>query len=227
MARTGAFAQQIAVMKADLHKSVAQTMASAARQAFASAQATNRAELGRDIAPEVFVDGRKGAPLESVKPGGKIVGLFPVGAVLLEQAVDFAISEFMRIAPVGRKNDPHSGLYRASLRLLVNGVQHDASREGVVRLKETDTVSLTNLVPYSRKLEIGRTESGQPFSVQVPNGVFQAMRQTVNRRYGGLVRVGFTFEHYGAGFAVGRGRTGTKGEQRRAASYPTLHLSLK
>jgi phage gpG-like protein len=225
MARTSAFAHQIRVLKADLHKSVAQTMARAAREAFAQAQAVNRAELGRDPPSERFVDGRRGSPLESVKPGGRIVYLFAVGGESLRDAVDEAARIFAEIAPVGRPPDPHPGLYVRSLALLVNGVRRDFATEGAaIEFKETDLVSLTDLVPYARKIEIGHMK------MSVPNGVMQRVAQRLRRRFGNVLNIRFSFEHY-PGFAVGRTRTGgalrTAKEMRRASSYPTITLSVR
>lgn len=232
MARASAFALQVDVLKREIGRSHAQTMAAAARAAFADAQRQNRAELGREPAFEQIVDGRKGAALESVKPGGRIVFLFDVGAELLSDATDFAIAEFLRIAPVGKApEDEHPGLYRKSLLLLVNGARRDASKGGVVRLKQDDIVALTNLVPYARKLNM------PGFTAWVPNGVFNALRQRVAAKYGHLLNVRLSLDHY-PGFAVGRTRRGDDiskirdegrraKEQRRAASFPTLTITVK
>ena len=199
-------------------------MAQAARQAWAEAQAINRRALGHDPAFEQFVDGRRGAPLESVKRGGRIIFLFAVGGELLTRAVDDAINTFLRVAPVGRGKDKHPGLYRDSLILLVNGTQRDFLTEGaVVEFKPDDIVSLTDLQPYARRIERG-------WSFQAPNGVMEIVTQRMRAEFGGVLNIAFSWDHY-PGFAVGRTHTGgtpkTRADLRRASSYPTVTLKAK
>src|SRR5262245_31551695 len=119
MARISAFRTQVDAFKLGLQGTRTEIMVQAAKQAFDEAQRTNRAALGRDPAFDQIVDGNRGAALESVKPGGKIVYLFHVGAATLNAAIDEAVSVFLSIAPVGTPpRDDHPGLYRGSLVLL-------------------------------------------------------------------------------------------------------------
>lgn len=220
-----AFARQVDAFKLGLKGSRAEIMEAAARQEFARAQAQNRAELGYEPPFEQFVDGRKDAPLKSVRPGGTIVFLFGVGAALLTKATDEAIAEFLRTAPVGRPpKDPHPGLYKNSLALLVNGAQRDAGTEGTtIQFKASDEVSLTNLQPYARRIEKG-------WSPQAPNGVIERIAALIRRRYGRILTVRFSWDSY-PGFAVGRTRRGgavkTRADFKRATAYPTIRISVK
>lgn len=225
MARGAAFAVQINAMKQGLRGSHAQVMAHVAREAFAEAQAINRRALGHEPPFEQFVDGRRNAPLESVKPGGKIVFLFAVGAELLAKAVDQAIHTFLQVAPVGgRGKDKHPGLYRDSLIMLVNGTRRDFATKGaVVELKPDDIVSLTDLQPYARRLERG-------WSFQAPNGVMEIVTARTRSEFGGVLNIAFSWDSY-PGFAVGRTRTGAAlkmpKDVKRASVYPTITIRTK
>lgn len=224
MALSKSFAVQIDAMKQGLRGSHAQVMAQVAREAFAEAQAVNRRALGHEPPFEQLVDGRRNAALESVKPGGKIVFLFAVGAELLTKAVDLAIETFLRAAPVGRGKDKHPGLYRDSLILLVNGAQRDFATEGAaIEFQPADVVSLTDLQPYARRIERG-------WSFQAPNGVMEIVAQRTRREFGGVLNIGFSWGHY-AGFAVGRTRTGGTPQKpadvKRASVYPTVTIRTK
>lgn len=190
-------------------------MERAARAAFRDAQSRNKAELGFEPPFQWFVDGRASENLRSVKRGGRIECRFDVAGGLLEKAVDLAVAEFTRLAPVGSPpEDKHPGLYRRSLLLLVNGTQRDARRSGTVRFKRGDVVSLTNLLPYARRIERG-------WSRQAPNGVMEKVMMIVRRRHGSLLRVRFSYESYArAGAVLGR-------RAKRASQYPTITISVK
>jgi len=229
MARLQAFAREVDAFTLGLEGTRVEIMARAARQEFAKAQAQNRAILGRDPPFEQFVDGHKGAALESVQPGGTIVYLFDVGAKVLADAVDYAAVVFSQLAPIGggprSPRDPHPGLYAQSLMLLVNGVERPfVPGEGPIEFQAADVVTLTSLLPYSRKIEVGHMK------MSVPNGVMQRTMQSVRSRFGGVLNLRFTFEHY-PGHLVGRTRTGgvpkTIKDVKRASSYPTIVFSVK
>lgn len=219
MARTQAFKVQVEAFKRTIQESHAAAMERAARATFRDAQTRNKAELGFEPPHQWFVDGRASDNLRGVKRGGRIECRFDVAGGLLEKAVDLAIAEFMRLAPVGSPpEDKHPGLYRRSLRMMVNGAQRDASRErsGVVRLKRGDVVTLTNLLPYARRLERG-------WSRQAPNGILEKVAMIVRRRYGSLLNVRFSW----AAYSIGGGAVAASRRSRRASQYPTITMSMR
>lgn len=214
-----AFARQIDIAKSQLlGPARRQLMVATAIAARDQALATDTAILGKAPVVTQIVDGREGAALESVKPGGTIVFLFAVGSPLLVQAFDLAIETAMRLSPV------LTGRFRDSFRLLVNGAQRDAAAEGaVIQFAPGDEISITNLQPYSRKLEKGASQ-------QAPNGVFEATAAVVRARFGGVVNVGFSYQQYagfGAGSTRGGGRPTRRADVRRSELFPTITLALK
>lgn len=213
-----AFAQQIDIAKSNLlGPARRQLMVATAVAARDQALATDTAILGHPPAVTQIVDGRQGAPLESVKPGGTIVFLFAVGAPLLAAAFDLAIETAMRLSPV------LTGRFRESFRMLINGQQRDAEAGAPVVLAEGDLVEITNLQPYARKLEKGASHAA-------PNGIFEVAATVVRARYGGVVNVEFAYERFpgfGAGSTRGGGRPSRKSDVRRSEMFPVIRLSLK
>ncbi len=142
-----------------------------------------------------IVDGREGAPLESVRPGGVIVFKFSrIGPV-----VDWIYQALMARSPV------RSGRYQHSHKLFVNGVQRDAFVERqVVDLPPGSEVVLINMQPYARKIEGTVRRQGPPrvdhlswhhrkkegklvrtggLSAQAPDGVYEIAAIEARKRF--------------------------------------------
>jgi hypothetical protein len=228
MAGISAFARSIQVVRSDIGKSIADTMAATARAAFRDAQTINARALGRE--PPFrgpIVDGREGAALETVKAGGSIAYTFAVGSTALRKAVTEAAITFRERAAVGGgRKDKHPGLYRDSLLMLVNGEQHGDPFGELAELKDSDKISLTDLQPYSRKIEI----RGAGITVKAPRGLMEIITQVLRREYTGLLNIAFSYEAY-PGFETGSNRKGgtprTKSQIHRASRFPTIRLSVK
>jgi hypothetical protein len=226
--RISAFRQSIDIAKSQLRGPARQAfMAETARAALAEAEATNRSILGHSVPFERIVDGRAGAVEESVRPGGSIAYVFDVAGEALSEAVDAAVTVYLDIAPRGTPPDPHPGLYAGSLLLLVNGQQRDASREvnatagGAIEFTGTDIVSLTNLLPYARRIEQG-------WSAQAPNGVMEVVYAALRGRYGNLLNISFRYEIYpGVGAKGPSARRGSTRTHRHDDSFPTITMSVR
>ena len=137
------------------------------------ANTINRTALGSEPKYEQFVDGRQGAPLESVKAGGMILAEWS----FLGQTLTY-VREMLREASPFR-----SGRYRDSHLLIVDGVE---IADGAAMPDEFDEAVFINSQPYSRKIERG-------LSAQAPSGVYQVVAAMGKRRFGNLARVSFTF----------------------------------
>jgi hypothetical protein len=220
MAGRTAFSRSVGLFTDKVGELRRQALIGLARRTFDAAERQNTAVLGYAPSHQTIVDGRSGAPIEAVKPGGTIVYLFDVGSASLEGAIDEAFALLAQLSPV------RSGRFQRSFRLLVNGTQQDAAVLGsTIRLAPADEVQITNLQPYARKLERG-------WSDQAPNGVFEVAAAMLKQRYGKILNIRFSYEAF-PGFEAGRTRgggalhrAGTK-ERTRAARYPTIRLSLK
>jgi hypothetical protein len=163
-----------------------QAIASFAREAFTEAAAQNRSVLGRDAPYEQFVDARRGASLESVKPDGKIVFEWE----LLEEVFAWVDEQLVKHSPVGTRPDKrpgHPGLYKASHIFVVDGQIADPATAVAFQ----DEAFFANTVPYSRKIE--GSLSRAPLSRQAPDGVYQVVAKLASQRFSNLARIKFGY----------------------------------
>lgn len=168
-----------------------------AREKLAEAQQKNRAALGIVPPHETYVDGRQGAPLESVKAdGGRIVFEFELGTEVLAWIAQALLDR----SPV------RSGAYRKGHTLFADGreISFGAILAGQAA-PPAETYTFTNPVPYTRKIEIGKTKSGRPFVLQVQNRIFERTAADAKRRFGNLAQISFTWRDVTAGGAKRRG----------------------
>ncbi|UGY23182.1 hypothetical protein HU675_0035285 [Bradyrhizobium septentrionale] len=101
----------------------------------------------------------------------------------MQDIVDFAIETLRERSPVGSVDDPHPGLYRDSHTVFLNGhVVRDVSA-----FRRGDQINISNPVPYSRKIEIGRMK------MKVEPKVYQETVLLVAARFGNRAAVKFTF----------------------------------
>ncbi len=142
-----------------LHALVAQECRDLRDQAIARGQAPK--------AYRTYVDGKRNGREENVRlDGGTVIYQFSI----LSQAAYWALSECQKRSPV------HSGNYRSSWVLMVNGVVW----QGLDAIPQDATVWIVNVTPYSRKIETGGMR------IRVPPGIVEAVRLAVMRRFSGL-----------------------------------------
>lgn len=120
------------------------------------------------------VDGVQGAPESAVKEGGVIV--YDYGR--LDQVAEFALDVLRQLSPV------RSGQYAQSHVLMINGKVVDTLTD----LKPGDRLTISNTQPYTRKIELGRK------GFRRHAHVYEKAEKLVNRRFGNIARVIFTFE---------------------------------
>lgn len=153
-----------------------------AREALEDAQEQNRQALGSVPPHETFVDGRRGAPLESVKPDGVIVFEFE----LVTETFEWVEAMLILHSP------QRSGRYAKSHVFLADGVEADPTQA-----PPAQEWAFVNRQPYSRKIERG-------LSPQAPEGVYQVVATMAQQRFGNLVKVRYTFRRLIGG---GKGKT--------------------
>ncbi len=148
-------------------------MASFAREELSKAQAANQQALGHEPPYETFVDGRRGAALESVNAdNGTILFAFE----LLDDLFEWIGEQLVLHAPV------LTGKFRNSFRFYADGAEIDpganvpAAREYV----------FLSTVPYARKLERGHSD-------QAPNGVFEVVAALAKGRFSNLANIRFSY----------------------------------
>jgi hypothetical protein len=124
-----------------------------------------------------YVDGREGAPEESVRPDGEIRYRFDPMA----EVIAFALAFLRERSPV------RTGRYRDSFYLGLDGRFVPASSFNPERMERVSEVTIGNMAPYSRKLSV-QMVGGKQIKVSVPPGIFEDAAVAVNRRFGNVVR---------------------------------------
>ncbi len=140
--------------------------------ALAGAQVVNRAVLGYAPTFRTLVDGSVGNALTAVNTnGGKISFEFEFDDV--EDVLMFIAAELPLRSP------RRSGDYIRGHILLADGVQIPM-HPPFPRAREFVFV---NTVRYARKIEMGTTESGRAFVIQVPPHVYEMTAQAASKQF--------------------------------------------
>jgi len=151
-----------------------------ASQVIEEGKAHNASVLGRVPPYTVSVDGRLGAPLESVKPNGVVF----VEYELVFEALQWIEDMLVQFSPVGKApKDRHPGLYKRSHVMIADGtaVEPDAVPPDAKR------ISFVNTQPYARKIERG-------FSSQAPDGVYQVVAKLASSKFSNVAKITFGYE---------------------------------
>lgn len=179
-------------------KARSKALADFARVELTEAQRINFKALGHLPGHTTRVDGRSEAPLDSVKPEGRIDFEFEVLAGLFM----FVLQELRRLSPV------RSGAYRASHTFFADFHQADPANP-----PEAREYVFINLQPYARKIETGRIQT------RMPPGVYEASASSARRRFGNVARIRFSYRSTPSGgvggWAARTGRTSTKYARNR------------
>jgi hypothetical protein len=143
-------------------------------------KAQNAKVLGKVPPYTVSVDGRLGAPLESVRPGGIIF----VEYELVFEALTWIGDMLEQFSPVGSPpKDRHPGLYKRSHVMIADGAMVP---EGTVP-PIASRISFVNIVPYARKIERG-------YSSQAPEGVYSAVAKLASNKFSNVAKITFGYE---------------------------------
>lgn len=161
-------------MQGETPKEQSARHAAFARQQLAAAQEVNRSALGITPDHETFVDGRKGAAPEEVKPGGVIVFEF----ALLFSACEWIAATLLEHSPV------RSGAYVRSFVFTADGDVVDP----MAGIPEAREYVFTSTAAYARKIERG-------LSPQAPDGVFEAVAALAARRFGNIASIKFSYRN--------------------------------
>ena len=152
-----------------------------ARDGIDQADAQNAAAVGHLMPHTEIVDGREGAPLNSVRPDGVIIAEW----TMFDEMFRWISEQLEKHSPVGTSSDTrpgHPGLYRASHVFLADAQQVFPGEA----IPAADEYVFVNTVPYARKIERG-------LSSQAPDGVYETVAVLASRRWGNLARVRFSY----------------------------------
>lgn len=201
--------RDIAVIISDTLSPAAQSKALAqfASETIEGASRSNRQVLGRDPARTIYVDGRKDAPLASVRPDGIIVAEFDV----ISDVLIWIGEQLERNSPKASPDPNPDVVFKRSHELFADGTQVPIG--DVVPLAEEYT--FINTLPYARKIETGS-------SSQAPDGVFQAVAALARAKFSKVARISFSYRAALSG-AIVRGPAGNKSSGR----YPAIVVKLR
>lgn len=174
------------------------TLADVHKNLVATAKREHARVMDTDPRPSSFkriVDGREGVPEEAVKPAGIIVYQYP----RIAEIVQFAMEVLYDRSPVD------SGDYRNAHMFFIE----NSPATNLKEWRPGQEVTITNPMPYARKIEVGA------MTMRVPgtDHVYRQARDIVARRWGNAASIRFTFRALIGGFvaiqerAAARGRT--------------------
>jgi hypothetical protein len=175
-------------------------LAAFAAETIAEASAQNKQVLGVVPPHEIFVDGREGAPLTSVKPDGVI----RVEYELVNEALAWINTQLQLHSPV------LTGRFAKSHELFADGVD----TENPNAAPPAEEYVFINIQPYARKIERGQ-------SSQAPDGVYQAVATLAQRRFGNVAKITFSYRTPIGGKLIG-GRKGDRSDLRNPAIIVSL-----
>jgi hypothetical protein len=183
-------------------KARSQRVAAFARKEIDTADAQNARVLGSAPPKTVTVDGRQGAPLESVNPDR--------GTIIAEWRLVGDVLTWI-MATLKQRSPVISGRYRDSHTLYADGAETDAANPPLAQ-----EYIFLNPEPYARKIEIGMVKGPppRPFVIQVENRIYQRTADDARARFGNIAKIRFTYQS-----AVGG--------KSRADRVPAIMVTLK
>lgn len=155
---------------------IANVEAQTQQQVAAKAKLLHQDIMGAPPQPLGFVrhvDGKKNAPEESVKPGGVIVYDYN----RLDQVAEAALDTLRQLSPAD------SGDYARSHMILLNGTPVDSLKGW----KSGDTITISNPLPYTRKIELGRK------GYRAHGNVYEKAERILARRFGNQASIYFAY----------------------------------
>ncbi len=180
-------------------------LATFALEKIEEAKAQNKQVLGVVPPYKIYVDGRQGAPLESVKPNGVIRVEFQ----LVNEALAWIYEQLQKHSPV------LTGQYANSHELFADGAQV-ANPNAAPPAEE---YVFLNTQPYARKIE--GDLSREPSSKQAPQGVYEAVATLAQSKFSRLGKIRFSYRTPIGGQIAG-GRVGDRSKRRTPAIIVTL-----
>jgi hypothetical protein len=207
MARIGNFRQDVqAFVNENLSPRARQMlMAEKAREVLAKAKAENKQAVGREVPYDQFVDGREGAPLDSINPNG---GVIAFRFHLIGDVLEWIGEQLVLNSPV------LTGAYRNSHIMLADGVEIDPDGE----IPPAEEYLFVSTVPYARKIERGQ-------SYQAPDGVYDVVADMAKRRFGNIANIKFTYRSLLLPYIALGGKKG--GKTAPAAKRSAHHIETE
>lgn len=161
-------------------KARSERVAAFARTEIAKADEINRQVLGAVPPKTITVDGRQGVALESVNPDR--------GIIIAEWSLTNDVLEWI-MTTLRERSPVISGAYRDGHTLYADNLECDPVKPPLAA-----EYIILNPLPYSRKIEIGKTRAGRDFVIQVPNRIYERTADDAAKRFGNLAKIRFTYQ---------------------------------
>lgn len=179
--------------------------AAIARRHLAEVEEINRRSMGRIPDHETWVDGRHGAPLETVGPNGRIIFEFD----LMSDVFEWIGEMLVRHSPV------LDGDYQASHLFFADGLLVRPGRN----LPAAEEYVFINAQPYARKIERGLSD-------QAPDGVYEAVATMARQRFGNLASIRFSYRSLQGSGLVDYISAGSGSREDRAVEHDTRQPAI-
>lgn len=151
-----------------------------AREGNAKILADARAKTGAEPQWDAYANTPGNTNLESVVLPGPIVYRYRYTRAIIQDALD----ALRKASPV------RSGTYVRAHTVYVNGAPVD---KPPVTLNAGDEIIIANPVPYARRIEIGKTESGRDFVIQVSNRIYERTAGDLRSKYRNIANISFEY----------------------------------
>jgi len=179
-----AFNESLTLWVNSLGPESAKQLAAVAHSTERDILAAQQARRGLTPGERKIVDGQEGKPFEQVRPDGTIFIGFDYRAEIVKAC-------FEALKP---RSPVVSGDYIKGHFCILDGKGlgplEVPTAEQLVSVKE---IIVTNPMPYSRKLEVGKRRDGSPFVRQVDPHIFEFASVQVNREFGKVAAIYFNF----------------------------------
>lgn len=151
-------------------------IAAAARRQISAADQINRAALGAVPPKTITVNGRNNPDLTNIIPPDS--GIIIAEYRLIDDVLKWIMQTLRARSPV------ISGDYQRGHKLFADDVECDPENPPLAA-----RYAFFNLVPYARKIEVGKTESGRDFVIQVQNRIYQRTGDDAKARFGNAAKI--------------------------------------
>ena len=168
-------------------KASSDKVADFARRQIRAADEINKRAFGAVPPKKVTVNGREDEFLRNVPPDQ---GIIIAEYRLVEDVLAWIMMTLRQRSPVV------SGEYQKGHRLFADDVEVDADNPPMA-----SQYTFFNLVPYARRLEVGKTKTGRDFLISVPNRIYERTGEDAKAKFGNVAKIT-------TGFASTRSPTG-------------------
>lgn len=157
-----------------------QHLINVAKAGHAAIMAEQMSRSGSKPMFEVYANRPGQTNIELVEIPGPIVYTYRY----LKEIIEFALNALREASPV------QSGKYRDGHKLYLDGAQTDTVPDTIPYGVD---VMISNVMPYARRLEVGKTKSGRAFVVQVPPKIYERTVRLVRAKYRNVVKITFSY----------------------------------